>query len=59
MKWNLGLTGSKPRGRVTFSYDGQVFTIRILEIRLASRETETLLTNLNQKQLPMCSAGEL
>jgi len=38
---------------VTFSHDGQVFTIRILKIRLASGETETLLTNLNQKQLPM------
>ena len=28
-------------------------------IRLASGETETLLTNLNQKQLPIRNAGEL
>ena len=44
---------------MTISQKGQVFTVRVLKIRLSSGETETLLTNLNQKQLPIRNAGEL
>lgn len=58
-KWNLEVDRIKTQGKVTISHNGQVFTIRILKIRLASGETETLLTNLNQKQLPIRNAGEL
>ena len=58
-KWNLDVDRIKTQGKVTFSHDGQVFTIRVLKIRLPSGEMETLLTNLNQKQLPIRNAGEL
>ncbi len=44
---------------MTISQKGQVFTVRVLKIRLSSGETETLLANLNQKQLPIRNAGEL
>ena len=44
---------------MTISQKGQVFTVRVLKIRLSSGETETLLANLNQKQLPIHNAGEL
>ncbi len=44
---------------MTISQKGQVFTVRVLKIRLSSGETETLLTNLNPKQLPIRNAGEL
>ncbi len=55
--WNLEV--DKTQGKVTISHDGHVFSIRVLKIRLSSGETETLLTNLNQKQLPIRNAGEL
>ena len=58
-KWNLDVDRIKTQGKVSFSHDGQVFTIRVLKIRLPSGEMETLLTNLNQKQLPIRNAGEL
>lgn len=58
-KWNLEVDRIKTQGKVTLSHDGQTFTIRVLKIRLSSGETETLLTNLNQKQLPIRNAGEL
>ena len=44
---------------MTISQKGQVFTVRVLKIHLSSGETETLLANLNQKQLPIHNAGEL
>ena len=58
-KWNLEVDQIKTQGKVTLSHDGQTFTIRVLKIPLAIGETETLLTNLNQKQLPIRNAGEL
>ena len=58
-KWNLEVDQIKTQGKVTISHDGQVFSIRVLKIRLSSGETETLLTNLNQKQMPIRNAGEL
>lgn len=58
-KWNLEVDRIKTQGKVTISHDGQAFTVRVLKIRLSSGETETLLTNLNQKQLPIRNAGEL
>lgn len=58
-KWNLEVDRIKTQGKVTLSHDGHTFTIRVLKIRLSSGETETLLTNLNQKQLPIRNAGEL
>ena len=46
---------------VTLSAKANVvyYTVRVLKIRLSSGETETLLTNLNQKQLPIRNPGEL
>ena len=35
------------------------YTVRVLKIRLSSGETETLLTNPNQNQLPIRNPGEL
>lgn len=59
VRWNLEVDRSKTQGKITSSHDGQTFTIRVLKIRLSSGETEALLTNLNQKQLPIRNAGEL
>ena len=58
-KWNLEVDQIKTQGKVTISQKGRVFTVRVLKIRLSSGETETLLTNLNQKQLPIRNPGEL
>ena len=58
-KWNLEADQIKTQGEVTISQKGRVFTVRVLKTRLSSGETETLLTNLNQMQLPIRNAGEL
>ncbi len=58
-KWNPEVDQIKTQGKGTISRKGQVFTVRVLKIRLSSGETKTLLANLNQKQLPIRNPGEL
>jgi hypothetical protein len=58
-KWNLEVDAIETQGKIAVTHGGITHTIRVLKIRLDSGETETLLTNLNQKQLPIREAGEL
>ena len=39
-KWNLEVDQIKTQGKVTISHDGQVFSIRVLKIRLSSGEED-------------------
>lgn len=58
-KWNLDVDRIKTQGKVTITYNGQTFSVRVLKIRLSNGEMETLITNLNQKQLPIRNAAQL
>jgi hypothetical protein len=58
-KWNLEADTIKSQGKILVTHDGITHEIRVLKVRLNSGEMETLLTNLNQKQLPIREAGEL
>ncbi|MFV0401342.1 MAG: IS4 family transposase, partial [Oscillospiraceae bacterium] len=58
-KWNLDVDRIKTQGWVTLVHQGESFRVRVLKVKLATDETETLLTNLNQKQLPIAQAGNL
>jgi hypothetical protein len=58
-KWSLQADAVKTQGWIRVEHDGSVHDIRVLKVRLKTGETETLLTNLNQKKLPIREAGEL
>lgn len=58
-KWNLEVDALKTQGWVTLYRDKKSFRVRVLKVKLSTGETETLLTNLNQKQLPIAQAGAL
>ena len=55
-KWNLEADAIVRKGYVFLSNGVRV---RILKVVLPTGEIETLLTDLNQKQLPLSDAGEL
>ena len=58
-KWNLQVDAVKTEGWVTLSHENQNFSVRVLKVILSSGETETLLTNLHQEQLPLKQAAQL
>jgi hypothetical protein len=58
-KWNLEADGIRTQGHIVVTHGGFTHRIRVLKIRLNTGEVETLLTNLNQKQLPIREAGPL
>ena len=58
-KWNLQVDAVKTEDWVTLSHENMDFTVRVLKVTLSSGETETLLTNLNQEQLPWEQAAQL
>ena len=58
-KWNLEVDAIKTQGWVTLKHEGKSFRVRVLKVKLSTGETETLLTNLSQKQLPIREAGAL
>ena len=58
-KWNLQADGIKSEGWICLSHEGEDFSVRILKVSLPSGETETLLTNLDEDQLPLSQAAEL
>lgn len=58
-KWNLEVDRIKTQGWVTLTHQGESFRVRVLKVKLCTGETETLLTNLNQKQLPIAEAAPL
>ena len=58
-KWNLQADAIKSEGRITLSHEDREFSVRVLKVSLPSGETETLLTNLDEKQLPFSQAADL
>ena len=58
-KWNLQVDAVKTEGWITLSHENRNFTVRVLKVTLSNGETETLLTNLNQEQLPWGQAAQL
>lgn len=58
-KWNLQADAIKNEGWITVSHEDREFPVRVLKLALSSGETETLLTNLDEKQLPLSQAAEL
>ena len=58
-KWNLQVDAIKTEGWVTLSHEDKDFSVRVLKVTLSNGETETLLTNLHQEQLPLEQAAQL
>ena len=58
-KWNLEADLEKTQGWITVAHDGKSYPVRVLKIKLSTGEVETLVTSLNQKQLPIRKAGAL
>lgn len=58
-KWNLDVDNLKTQGMITLEHGGKSFSVRVLKVKLPTGETETLLTSLNQKQLPIRKAAAL
>jgi len=58
-KFNLAVDNIKTQGWISLTHDNKEYSVRILKVTLDNGETETLLTSLNQKQLPIRNASEL
>ena len=58
-KFNLEVDEMKTQGLINLKHNNQEYPVRVLKVKLDNGETETLLTSLNQKQLPICKADEL
>ena len=58
-KWDLKADSIKTQGMITLDWDGKPILVRVLKVKLPTGDTETLLTSLNQKQLPIAKAAEL
>ena len=58
-KWNLQAGAIKNEGRITLSCEGRQFSVRVLKVVLSAGGVETLLTNLDEKQLPLSQAAQL
>jgi hypothetical protein len=49
----------KTQGWINPVHNGKTYPVRVLKVMLETGETETLITSLNQKQLPIRKAGDL
>lgn len=58
-KWNLEADAVKTQAWITVSHQGKTYRVRVLKVKLSTGEVETLLTSLNQKELPIRKAGTL
>ena len=58
-KFNLDADDMKTQGMINLKHNDKEYLVRVLKVKLDNGETETLLTSLNQKQLPIRKAGEL
>ena len=58
-KFNLDVDDIKTQGMVNLNHNGKEYRVRVLKVTLNNGETETLLTSLNQRQLPIRNAGTL
>lgn len=58
-KWNLEADLEKTQDWITIAHNGKAYPVRVLKVKLSSGEVETLVTSLNQRQLPLRKAGAL
>jgi hypothetical protein len=58
-KWNMDADSTTTQRWIKVEHKGISYPVRVLKIKLSTGETETLLTTLNQKQLPIREAGEV
>jgi hypothetical protein len=58
-KFNLDADDMKTQGWIKLKHNDKEYPVRVLKVTLNTGETETLLTSLNQKQLPIRNAGNL
>lgn len=58
-KWNLQADAIKNEGWITVAHEGREFPVRVLKVLLSTGETETLLTNLDESQLPLSQAAQV
>jgi hypothetical protein len=58
-KFNLDADNINIQGLIKLNHNNQEYRVRVLKVTLNNGETETLLTSLNQKQLPIRNAGNL
>lgn len=58
-KWNLQVDAIENEGWVRLSHKGQEFSVHVLKVLLPNGEIETLLTNLDEKLLPLSQAAAL
>jgi hypothetical protein len=58
-KFSLEADNIEKQGWINLKYDGKDYPVRVLKVELSTGETETLITSLHQKQLPIKNAGAL
>jgi hypothetical protein len=58
-KWNLEVDSVETQKWIDIVHNDKPYPVRVLKIQLDTGETETLITTLNKKQLPISKAGEL
>jgi hypothetical protein len=58
-KFNLDADNTKTQDWISLKHNGKEYFVRVLKVKLSTGETETLLTSLNQKQLPIRNAGNV
>lgn len=58
-KWDTFVDAVKTQGWTDVTHDGKSYPVRVLKVVLPTGEVETLLTSLNQKQLPIRNAATL
>jgi hypothetical protein len=52
-EWNLEADQVKTQSWIPLEHEGKRFSVRVIKVKLPTGEAETLLTLLNQKQLPI------
>jgi hypothetical protein len=58
-KFNVEADAIETQGWIQLTHDGREYPVRVLKAALPTGEVETLITSLNQKQLPISKAGGL
>ena len=58
-KFNIETDNIKTQGWISINHENKEYGVRVLKIPLPTGEIETLITTLNQKQLPISKAGAL
>ena len=58
-KFNVKIDEIKTQGWVELTHNNKSYPVRVLKLQLISGETETLVTSLNKKQLPISEASQL